>query len=289
MARSLGFHRFPRMAFAVMFAMPVISVSPAAGGNDCRVVPGHVEFRGLELVPPNPVVGDIVSFHFDVRASVYFVSSIRLYGTNGIFHGTTVSSDANFLLDTLLPGEAVLQIEVVYGTEEYCESGGYWKPGPHLSAISPEYVVSVGEGGATEIPTPTATPTPPSSPTRIVTPIPRETASTPECPCDCDGNGSVGVNDLIRLVQEALGRRSGNCPGFARAQPGIAVMVSCVDLALRRPLCPTDTALAIELPGHFNPLRNNCRDNCRDTHFNLGREVGKSRGRDVRSRPIGNA
>jgi hypothetical protein len=60
-----------------------------------------------------------------------------------------------------------------------------------------------------------------------------------QCACDCDGNGRVAVNDLIRLVHVSLGNSPiSRCPGFASIQPDIAVIVSCVAAALEHTDCP---------------------------------------------------
>ncbi len=152
---------FLRSIVVVGIVGAAASATPAMGETVCGVVPGHVEFLGLEVDPPNPVVGDIVYLSFDVRSAVYFVSSVRLYGAYPIFHGSTSSeSRTRFVLDTVLVGEAGLQLEITYGTEEYCEDedgGGYYTPGPYLSERSEVFVVSVGEP-APSTPTPGCTP-----------------------------------------------------------------------------------------------------------------------------------
>jgi hypothetical protein len=150
--------RLRRCAAALIALAVATATSAARAGDDCRVVPGHVDFRGLSLLPPNPVAGDVVELRFDMTAAVYFVSSVQLLGASEIFAGeTSLPSGTTFVLDALHPGEAALQLEVVYGTEEYCASGGYWRPGPHLTATSPVYSVTIR---GTTTPAPVCTPPP---------------------------------------------------------------------------------------------------------------------------------
>ncbi|HVM98436.1 MAG TPA: hypothetical protein VMT89_18725, partial [Candidatus Acidoferrales bacterium] len=87
---------------------------------------------------------------------------------------------------------------------------------------------------------PTATPTPTStdSPTPTVTPIPSAspTATAPPCPGDCDGSGDVTVDELIKLVNVALGSAPiSACPTADRDQSGditIDEIIAAVNEAL---------------------------------------------------------
>src|SRR4030095_11588574 len=58
---------------------------------------------------------------------------------------------------------------------------------------------------ATETPTPTATPTESATVTRPPSPLPTATDTPPPCAGDCDGDGEVAINELIRAVNISLG------------------------------------------------------------------------------------
>ena len=169
-------HRSRRWATGLIVVAVAMAAGAARAGDDCRVVSGFVDFRGLSVVPPAPVVGDTVELRFDVNAAVYFVSYVRLVGASEMFAGEMLlRSGRTFVLDASRAGEAALQLEVVFGTEEYCESGGYWRPGPHLTSTSSVYSVTIGEAPM-QTPAPVCTP-PPCSDGVLVCPD--------ECPGGC--------------------------------------------------------------------------------------------------------
>ncbi|MBX3027839.1 autotransporter-associated beta strand repeat-containing protein [bacterium] len=93
-------------------------------------------------------------------------------------------------------------------------------------------VLTAAPGSST--PTPTegpATATPSPSPTPTATPTGGAT-----CAGDCDGNGAVGINELVLGVNIALGNeRVDRCPGFdsnGDGQVGIAELIAAVNNAL---------------------------------------------------------
>lgn len=70
---------------------------------------------------------------------------------------------------------------------------------------------------ATETPTPTATPTETSTSTPTEPATPTATATPPPCPGDCDGSGSVTVDEITLLVSAALGTQDvALCPAGDR-------------------------------------------------------------------------
>lgn len=87
-------------------------------------------------------------------------------------------------------------------------------------------------------PTPSATETSDASPTptRTRTPSPTRTAVVESCAGDCDGDGTVGVNEVILGVGVALGGHAlDECPELDRADDGTADiddLVAAVDSAM---------------------------------------------------------
>ncbi len=97
--------------------------------------------------------------------------------------------------------------------------------------------ISVELSQATATPTPPATSTPPVTPTASVTPTP-SVAPTPVTRCigDCNGDGEVTVDELIKGVNIALGSLSfDDCPSFDGNSDGAVTvdeLVKAVNAAL---------------------------------------------------------
>ncbi|HUI27854.1 MAG TPA: hypothetical protein VL403_17365 [Candidatus Kryptonia bacterium] len=159
---------------------------------------------------------------FDVNFAVYSVDDLVLQGVAPIFAGNTSktgSSDTNFSLIAVAAGKATVQLEVTYGTELQCDDGHggfYFYPGPDHTVTSPSYVVEVGSV------------VPPSS----------------SCIGDCDGDGHLSIDELVKGVNIALGNLPFDaCPAFdctSDCQPGpggtrlvdVACLVRAVNIAL---------------------------------------------------------
>ena len=119
---------------------------------------------------------------------------------------------------------------------------------PGLTATPTPTPTATETGLATETPTitptmPTATPTP--SPTFTDTPTPPPPTSTPtpeagNCPGDCDGGGTVTINELIRAVAIALGQQPlESCPAADTNRDGrvsINELIAAVQASLNG--CP---------------------------------------------------
>jgi len=97
-----------------------------------------------------------------------------------------------------------------------------------------------GTPTVTQTPTDTPTTTPTLLPTPSATATPTKTATPPPCIGDCDGSGDVAVDELITMVNIALGNASpSTCPlGYAIGSGDLAVneIIQAVNNALNE--CP---------------------------------------------------
>jgi len=157
-------------------AAPVFA-QPAPAEVVCTEIPGHVEFGGLEVVPARPVVGDDVELRFTVSFAVYSVGGIILLGADPLLAGQ-ISADGrntNFQFKAVQAGRTKVTLEVTYHTEQQCvDSNGFTyfsADGPDHTAISPSYDVEVAG----------------------------------PCIGDCDRDGEVTVDELLTMVNIALG------------------------------------------------------------------------------------
>lgn len=101
--------------------------------------------------------------------------------------------------DAITTGSTPLVIDFLFGDENIAPIRTPTATAPPTETATPT---------PTAPPTDTATPPPTAPPTETETPIATLTpTSTPalRCPGDCDGNGEVTVNELIVLVNIALG------------------------------------------------------------------------------------
>ncbi len=96
------------------------------------------------------------------------------------------------------------------------------------------FAVAVDNAGNVEL-----TPATPDTTTQVsvaVTPAPTPTPEPSGCVGDCNDDGSVGINELIRGVSIALGRQAvGECPSFDRngdGQVSVGELVTAVGRAL---------------------------------------------------------
>jgi len=119
---------------------------------------------------------------------------------------------------------------------------GYGRPGVgemNCSIGAYEYNAQALGPTATATETPITIPTPSSTPTATAVPTP------PVVPCvgDCDGSGDVTVNEIITLVNIALGTEhvadcpNGLAPGTTDANVTVAFIIQAVNNALGT--CPT--------------------------------------------------
>ena len=119
---------------------------------------------------------------------------------------------------------------------------GYGRPGVgemNCSIGAYEYNAQALGPTATATETPITIPTPTSTPTATAVPTP------PVVPCvgDCDGRGDVTVNEIITLVNIALGTEhvadcpNGLAPGTTDANVTVALIIQAVNNALGT--CPT--------------------------------------------------
>lgn len=105
------------------------------------------------------------------------------------------------------------------------------------SATAPPTATDPPPPTATEPPPPTATDPPPHSPTSTLTPPPTATVTPlPRCLGDCNGDGRVSVDELVRGVAIALGNVPfAECPALDRNGDGeVAVyeLITAVNAAL---------------------------------------------------------
>src|SRR5262245_34313483 len=215
-AMSAQSSRCRQLTGALIRVLVVLALAAPALADTCTEVQGHVEFRGLQVVPAAPGVGDEVELNFDVGFAVYSVTAVRLQGASPLLDGTTVlygTRDTAFRLTAVQSGSTMLQLLVTYGTEEQCEGpyGRYFRLGPDRTVMSPLYVVDIAE-------------------------------APPSCAGDCNGNGQVDVTELVQCVFIALGYGSPQSCGVDRDQDGgvsVSELVAAVDAALTD--CPPPT------------------------------------------------
>jgi hypothetical protein len=184
---------------AATTAALICSSAPAGAGTTytCNEIAGFVSIGELTVEPPQPRVGDRVTLRFDVDYRVYSVASLQLLGVEPLLNGDTViygNRIARFDLEAVQAGATSVTLVVVYQTEDRCENEEghvFYTPARHHP---------VG-----------------SSP-RPLTIEPRL-----ECVGDCDGDGHVTVDELIRVLMIVLGVSSvDNCP---RGLPGEPITV----------------------------------------------------------------
>ena len=167
----------------VLLALAGVTARPADAGTSCHEVAGSVSFNGLRVVPEHPAVGDDVQLQFDVSAAVYSVTSLHLDGTSPFLEGETSLFGArvpSFQLMAVQAGTAMVQLSITYGTEEACTDyygNTYFREGPSHTVTSETYAVEIAE-------------------------------QAPSCPGDCDGDGHVSIDELVRAVAIALGGES---------------------------------------------------------------------------------
>ena len=204
---------------------------PGGAADTCSEVAGQVNFRGLQVLPETPEVGEAVELHFDVEYLVYSVTSLRLEGATPFLEGNTSlpsTRDATFQLTATQAGRAGVQLAVTYGTEEQCvDSYGYtyFRFGPDHTVTSPSYFIDVA-------------------------------APAPSCAGDCDGNGQVSVDELVVGVNIALGEASlVGCAGLDRDGDGLVTineLISAINAALvgcAQETQPTPTPTRTNPPG----------------------------------------
>lgn len=176
------------------------SSTPAGAGTTytCNEIAGFVSINELTVEPPQPRVGDRVTLRFDVDYRVYSVASLQLLGVEPLLIGDTViygSHIARFDLEAVQAGATSVTLVVVYQTEDRCENEEghvFYTPARH----------------------------------HIVGSSPRPLTVQPGLPCvgDCDGDGHVTVDELLRVLMIALGASSvDNCPHGLPGEPIIDV------------------------------------------------------------------
>jgi hypothetical protein len=181
-------------AAAVVIVLAVSSPRSEAGnGYMCNEIAGFVSINELTVEPPQPRVGDRVTLRFDVDYRVYSVSSLRILGTEPLLQGNTIlygQRIATFELEAARAGTTSLTLEVVYQTEDRCENEEghvFYTPARYHTVASSPRLLTIGPGSA--------------------------------CVGDCDGDGRVTVDELIRVLMIPLGVGSvdscahGNLPG----------------------------------------------------------------------------
>jgi len=113
---------------------------------------------------------------------------------------------------------------------------------PSATATATASPMATPEASASQTATATATATLTSTPTPSATESPAPTASPtptpqpPPCPGDCDAGGAVTVDEIVLLVNLALGTGEGSCPAGdtdRNAQITVDEIVTAVDAALR--------------------------------------------------------
>jgi hypothetical protein len=110
-------------------------------------------------------------------------------------------------------------------------------------AASFDLTISVGSTNPTETPTPTATPTmaTPTMATPMTSPTPTATATAGPSVCvgDCDASGEVTVDELVTMVNIALGSADASaCPNGVPSGESVdvALIIKAVGNALAQ--CP---------------------------------------------------
>jgi hypothetical protein len=112
---------------------------------NCTQLSGSVNFRGLEIEPSRPRVGDEVTLRFDVELLVYSVDQVQLQG-GAPFLAEGASSGTTFQVTAARAGNASVSLAVTYDTERMCTSGSggtYFEAGPSFTVTSPQYDVEV--------------------------------------------------------------------------------------------------------------------------------------------------
>ena len=117
-------------------------------------------------------------------------------------------------------------------------------PTPSATPSSTDTPTSTPSSTPTDTPTDTPTATPTLTPTDTPTPSPSLTPSgpptptatlSPPCAGDCDGSGDVTINELLTLVNIALGNAATACPAGDRNHDGsitIDELLAAVNAAL---------------------------------------------------------
>jgi hypothetical protein len=193
---------------------PTPTVEPATTSTPCPGCSrlGYLSVSSPTLDPPLPAVGDTVTFTFSLSYGLPGTIDCTGFGAGG----SCRFEDDAFLLDGDEPpssdGTAVvvrrrvgragvtrIQLNVTAMTEDQCYDPDplfgcrvYFQYAP-IEASSPPLVLQLGEANAA---TPTDTPTP----------TPTDTPEFPPCPGDCDRDHRVTVDELLTMVNIALGK-----------------------------------------------------------------------------------
>jgi hypothetical protein len=146
------------------------------------------------VAPLHPFVGDQVTIQFDYDGFYYDRKAFTLDGAEGLLDGSRVTDGRSFALSAVSPGLATVTISVDYNTEYNCN--GIYSPGPYTTVHSQPLTFDIAAALPTPTPTPSATPSPTGTPP--ITP-------TPPCVGDCNDDQSVTVDELLRMVNSALG------------------------------------------------------------------------------------
>jgi hypothetical protein len=166
------------------------------------------------------------------------ITDASLRGSGLLVFDVDVTDDLRALLDDGAPAAGVVwrTMDTPTGTSfDNLGDGAAGPPGvngsflPYLSVQLDAAATATATATARpDTPTPTATPTPDANAT------PSRTRTPGACPGDCDGGGSVSVNELVTGVNLALGN-AGSCTamdGDGDGTVGIAELVRAVGAAL---------------------------------------------------------
>jgi hypothetical protein len=201
----LGVYATPARALT-----PTPTVNPATTPTPCpdcgRL--GYLSVSSPTVNPPMPTVGDVVTFTFplnyalpgSITCSGFGGGSCQFEEDGSLFDGNDPATRTGDAIEVrrraVRAGGTLIRLTVTTMTEEAC-----YYPDPSLGcqlyyqyvsieASSPVLGLQVNEA-TTPMPTHTATPTP--------------TGAPPPCLGDCDGVPPVTADDLLTLVNIALG------------------------------------------------------------------------------------
>jgi hypothetical protein len=208
------------IAIILMAMFSVVGIPRAVLAADgCTEVPGIVTFQGLEVVPARPEVGETVELRFDVGFQVYGIGALALQGAAPLLEGNTLlagTREVRFPLTAVQAGRTSVTLDVTYHTEELCGPIGYgfYRPGPDHTVSSPAYVVEIAQ--------------PPVLPFA--------------CVGDCDANGSVDVDEVVTVVNIALGDMEASACSAGDADHSGTITVDEIIAAVDKGLlgCPAE-------------------------------------------------
>jgi cysteine-rich repeat protein len=236
----------------------------ASGRPDCTVNPAlRKESSSFSFQPPGCRASASCT---GVRALALSLKNTRgLPGGDGVpLFSCNVLIDGDAPIDTEVPfhcSGAILSSPTGVRLPVLCQSRA-GTTGPTLTPTQPPTATPTRADTSTRTATPTATP--PPSPSRSQTPsptvTPRATATQTAVPSpavcigDCGGDNEVTIDELLTLVNIALGSApAGNCPpGDANADGEVTVdeVISAVNLALAG--CPVASPEAAGLAAFGN-------------------------------------